>query len=158
MSMLYAINVIRICALLIWWCWSSRNTSRILSFLFHDFGTNIDEFHMVLGGQPTPCFFTAEFAKSNFYPPSCRRKWDCAKHVRWGRREIRINLFGARYSKLLVPTCFAISGYPWHWVETKWRWLATQDHAKLVYRAHRAPLQIILHICLCVPLDKISSR
>ena len=35
--------------------------------------------------------------------------------------------------KLLVPTCFAIFGYPWQWVETKWRWLATQDHAKLVY-------------------------
>ena len=35
--------------------------------------------------------------------------------------------------KLSVPTCFAIFGYPWQWVETKWRWLATQDHAKLVY-------------------------
>ena len=32
-----------------------------------------------------------------------------------------------------MPTCFAISGYPWQWVETKWHWLATQDHAKLVY-------------------------
>ena len=30
----------------------------------------IDEFRMVLGGQPTPCFFTTEFAKSNFLP--CR--------------------------------------------------------------------------------------
>ena len=30
-----------------------------------------DEFRMVLGGQPTPCFFfTTEFAKSNFLP--CR--------------------------------------------------------------------------------------
>ena len=43
-------------------------------------------------------------------------------------------MFGALYLKLLVPTCLAISRYPWHWEETKWLWLATQDHAKLVYK------------------------
>ena len=30
-----------------------------------------------------------------------------------------------------MPPFFAISGYPWHWVERKWRWLATQGHTKL---------------------------
>ena len=35
-----------------------------------------------------------------------RRNRDRAKHVRWGRREIRCNLFGALYSKLLVLACF----------------------------------------------------
>ena len=32
--------------------------------------TLIDEFRMVLGGQPTPCFFTTEFVKNSFLP--CR--------------------------------------------------------------------------------------
>ena len=32
--------------------------------------------------------------------------------VRCGRREIKFNLFGVLNSKLLVPTCFTISGYP----------------------------------------------
>ena len=91
----------------------------------------IDEFRIVLGGQPTPFFFTTDF-----YPAGRQRKRDRAKHARWGRRKIRFNLFRAPYSKLLMPTCFAISGHPWQWVETKWRWLATQDHAKLVYSQH----------------------
>ena len=29
---------------------------------------------------------------------------------------------------------FCKSGYPGQWIETKWRWLATQDHAKLVFK------------------------
>ena len=129
----------------------------------------IDEFRIVLGGQPTPSFFFSQqnSRKACFYPAGRSsfpksltkpqgetlgkkdllqwqknstlseghtRYWDCVKHVWWGRREVRFNLFGAQYSKLLVPTCFAIPGYPWQWVETKWRWLATHDHVKLVYR------------------------
>ena len=34
----------------------------------------IDEFRIVLGGQPTPFFFVrTEFAKSNFYPAGCQQ-------------------------------------------------------------------------------------
>ena len=91
--------------------------------------TTIDEFRMVLGGQSTPCFFTTEFAKSNSFTLQVVNDNDI---VRMGRRENRFNLFGALYSKMLVSTCFPISGYPWQWVETKWRWLATPNHAKLV--------------------------
>ena len=94
----------------------------------------IDEFRIVLVGQPTPCFFTTEFVKSNFLP--CQVVND-NKIVRNTSDRVEgksgLNLFSALYLKLLVPTSFAISGYPWQWVETKWRWLATQDHAKLVY-------------------------
>ena len=74
--------------------------------------------------------------KAIFYPAGRQRWQDRANHVRWGRnarRKIRFNLFSALYLKLLVPTYFAISGYPWQSGKTKWRWLATQDHAKLVY-------------------------
>ena len=46
-----------------------------------------------------------------------------------------------RYCKLLLPTCIAISGYLSQWVEPKWCWLATQDHAKLVYGTHLAVLK-----------------
>ena len=96
-----------------------------------------NEFRVVLGGQPTPGFFFSQqnSRKACFYPAGRTRYRDCAKHVWLGRREIRFNLFGALFSKLLVPTCFAIPGYPWQWVETNWRWLATQDHVKLVYNS-----------------------
>ena len=77
-------------------------------------------------------FFATEFAKSNFLPCQLSMITDHAIHVRWRRREIRFNLFGTLSLKLLMPVDFAVSGYPWHWVETKWCWLATQDHAKPV--------------------------
>ena len=48
------------------------------------------------------------------------------KHVRWGRSEIR---FGALHSKLLVPTCFAISTMG----RNKMALAGHPDHAKLVY-------------------------
>ena len=48
-----------------WWATENPNTAHNLK------SQSLDEFCMVLGGQPTPClFFTTEFAKSNFLP--CR--------------------------------------------------------------------------------------
>ena len=64
---------------------------------------------MVLGGQPKPFFFATELARSIFFTLQIVNDKDI---VQIGRREIRFNLSGALYSKLLVSTCFAISGYP----------------------------------------------
>ena len=92
----------------------------------------------VLHGHGWPAnaiFFHNRIREKPFFSAGCLRKRDRAKRVRWGGKEIRFNLFGALYFKLFVPTCFAISGYPLQWANTKWRWLATQDHAKLVYLA-----------------------
>ena len=51
--------------------WSIRYTFQ-WSFQYSGAWRSIDEFRMVLSGQPMPCFFffTKEFAKSNFLP--CR--------------------------------------------------------------------------------------
>ena len=73
----------------------------------------IEEFRMVLDRQPTPFFFLQQISrKAIFFLAIHQRQRDRTKHFDGGGREIRFNLFGALYTKLLVPTCFAISGYP----------------------------------------------
>ena len=114
--------------------WRPRSEPGVLSTLLDFWLATYGRVCVVLGGKPTPCFFffATEFAKSNFLPCQLSMITDHAIHVRWRRREIRFNLFGTLSLKLLMPVDFAVSGYPWHWVETKWCWLATQDHAKPV--------------------------
>ena len=79
-------------------------------------------------------FFTRKFVKSHFFPAGRQRQRDRAKHIRWGRREIRFNLFVRYVRSFWCRDVFAISGCSWQWVEKKWRWLVTQHRAKLVYR------------------------
>ena len=68
---------------------------------------------MVLGGKPTPCFFTTEFVKSNLFTLPVVNDNEIVLSTSDGvEGKIRFNLFSALYLQLLVPTCFAISGYP----------------------------------------------
>ena len=65
-----------------------------------------------------------------------------AKHVQWVEREIRFDLLGAQKFEAVGADMFCTFWLPLNFqgyhstqlVEGKWCWLATQDHAKLVYR------------------------
>ena len=86
---------------------------------------------MVLGGQPTSFFFYNRIREKQFFTLPVVNDNEIVRNtsgVVEGKAGL-INLFGVLHSKLLVPTCIAISGYAWQWVETKRRWLATQDLA-----------------------------
>ena len=101
----------------------------------------IDDFRMVFGGQKMPCLFYNRIREMQFFTLPDVNDNEIVRST-FDRVEGKSGLFClVRYSKLLVPTCFAISGYPWQKVETKWRWLATQDHSKLVHRVINARLK-----------------
>ena len=63
---------------------------------------------MVLGGQPTPCVFYNRIREKQFFTLPV--------------------VVGSATSAAVGADVFCK-----FWVETKWRWLATQDHAKLAY-------------------------
>ena len=68
-------------------CWAKGGFSRLWTDFDAVFYVNAtDEFRMVLGGQPTPCFFfLQQYSRKAIFDR------DRAKHVRWGKRETRFN-------------------------------------------------------------------
>ena len=102
-------------------------------------------------GWPANAMFFFFFTQKAIFP--CRSStitWRSCETCRWGGRETRLNMFDEVFSKLLVPTkCFPFSGHTRQWVETKWRWLATQDHAGLVYTPGAFALGVITTVRHC---------
>ena len=95
-----------------------RNSARVLH---HWTGAqhSIDEFHMVLGGQPTAFFFTTEFAKKHFlsYPSSTITRSCEARPM--GKKGNQVSFVWCAIFEAVGADVFLNSGYPWQWVETK---------------------------------------
>ena len=82
---------------------------------------HIDEFRIVLGGRPTPCFFFFFYNRiheKQFFTLPVVHDHKIVQSTSDGVEGKSGLICLVRYSKLLVPTCFAIYGYPWQWVET----------------------------------------
>ena len=73
------------------------------------------------------------------YPP-CRETLSCENHkigvlwISWKALPLQHGDFKLALTRRSRPCRGTLTRayHPWKWVKTKWRWLATQDHAKLV--------------------------
>ena len=99
--------------------------------IFPRFGSGsetIDELHVVLGGQPSP-FFYNRIREKKFSLPVVNDN-EIVRNTSDRVEGKPVFLFGALFETVGADVFLVI---PWR-KKQKWRWLATEDHAELVYQ------------------------